>query len=430
RWSPSGEYIAYVSDEGGVPDLYVMNVQAATAARLTNSTAGVLTPSWGRDDSTLYFTALANLRYSMFGMTVDFDSLSWQPIGTPTTPGRDPWIPPEEPLVSTPYTRTLGLDWARSAIAYDPEFATLGLGQLALSDVLGNEHFLFYLGSHSETGGSFLGTLSAGGTYLNLSRRLHYGVGLFSVGIVYDEELEILREERRSGCTLTASYPISTFARLDASLVTRLAKDHAYRSGKTADALLLSNYLSYVWDNGVFRSTGDVIGTRANLTVGFTRDVTRGTADYAVGLLDLRESGELAGGLVYAGRFVFQSSFGEEGTRFRAGGPWSFRGYTRRALSGRTLLVFNNEVRLPVLGRLALGRPGHSLPLPSVRGALLFDAGTAGDGALEPWKGSLGFGLYVGGGYFPVVRFNVVWRTDFETTDERPIREFFLGWNY
>ncbi len=38
--------------------------------------------------------------------------------------------------------------------------------------------------------------------------------------------------------------------------------------------------------------------------------------------------------------------------------------------------------------------------------------------------------VYLGGGYFPVVRFNVVWRTDFETVSPKPVREFTVGWNY
>ncbi len=430
RWSPSGRHIAFISDRGGVPDVHILDVQENSTAVLTNSMSGVMMPAWGDDGASVLFTGLNSGNYNVHRREFDPDSLRWEKLGGVGAVETSGWQLESAPLAARPYRRKLGLDIVRSTVVYDPEFATLGSGQLALSDVLGNEHLLFYLSSQSEYGGNLFGSLSAGVTYLNLSGRISYGLGLFSLGVLYDEELAVLRHERRTGMMLVCSYPRSRFERIDATLVGRFAHDHLYRSGRQAGAFLLSNYLSYVWDNSAFRAGGELVGTRANLTAGFTRDVTRGTADYFSVLADVRQNVEVSRRVILASRVIVRSSFGEEARRFYMGGPWSLRGYGTRSLSGKRLVLMNNEVRLPLLARIVMRLPGGNLPLPTIRGALFADAGSAGENGWDTWRGSAGVGFYVGGGYLPIVRLNTVWRTDFSRFERKPVYEFYVGWNY
>jgi outer membrane protein assembly factor BamA len=194
--------------------------------------------------------------------------------------------------------------------------------------------------------------------------------------------------------------------------------------------LLVSDYLSYVWDNTGLVGTGELVGMRAYLTLGVTRDVTRGVADYVLAMADVSRCVQVSRNLILATRLEGRSSFGAEGRRFYLGGPSTLRGYGTRTIAGKRVLLFNSELRLPLLARVAFRVPGGILPFPTIKGALFFDAATSGDAGLDPWRGSLGVGLYLGGGYFPAVRFNLAWRTDFDTVSSEPVREFTVGWNY
>jgi len=52
RWSPDGRWLAYVSDESGQPDIYV--VSSAGQARVRASYGGGTHPRWGRDGRSLF----------------------------------------------------------------------------------------------------------------------------------------------------------------------------------------------------------------------------------------------------------------------------------------------------------------------------------------------------------------------------------------
>src|SRR5262249_12085356 len=53
RWAPGGRWIAYVSDESGQPDIYVVTAEGKSRVRV--SFAGGSRPRWGRAGRSLYF---------------------------------------------------------------------------------------------------------------------------------------------------------------------------------------------------------------------------------------------------------------------------------------------------------------------------------------------------------------------------------------
>src|SRR5262249_44389735 len=109
------------------------------------------------------------------------------------------------------YQRRLGFDLVQNAVGVDPSLGgASGGGQIALSDLLGNEQIFLYLASNGDRfGGSFWDNLDAGVTYVNRARRLNWGVGMFRLTQVYDADLDVRRLEKRFGVMALASYPFN-----------------------------------------------------------------------------------------------------------------------------------------------------------------------------------------------------------------------------
>ena len=147
---------------------------------------------------------------------------------------------------------------------------------------------------------------------------------------------------------------------------------------------------------------------------------------------------------VLATKAQAQSSFGRDSQRFYLGGASSIRGYERRALSGLQTVVLQSEARFPVLRGLTLAVPSPWM-FPTINGAVFADAAWAWDhfddtGSLlqqtfaEPADvraGAVGASLFMGGGYYPALRWNVAWRTnDFRNFTRRRGLQFRIEYNF
>jgi outer membrane protein assembly factor BamA len=317
-------------------------------------------------------------------------------------------------------------------VAFDPDFGGGGGGQLAFSDLLGNEQIYVAIANEGGGGGrSFLESFDLGLTYLNLSRRLNWGVGAFRLSRTYNPDLDVFRYETRLGGVFLASYPLNRFHRLETSLSVRRISDHLYRSGVVADTYLISNLFSYVHDTTLWSMAGPFDGTRYNVSVGLTADIGAGIGDYTSVLGDYRRYQRLPGGLVHAGRLSARVSFGDEGQRYYLGGAHSIRGYGRRSVYGTRVLIMNQEVRFPIIDRLVLRMPMGAFDMPIFYGSLFADAAWTGDAAWAHHPiGAVGAGIYVGGGPYPRLRVDFARVHDFHSFAPHWDTEFSVGFNF
>lgn len=428
--SPDGAWIAYRSTRHGTSDLYVRPSQPSRdSRRLTRMLGPVSDPDWTWDGRSLLFTAQEATTFRTYRIAVAPDSLAVEaevpPVNRPVL-GGTPFSDPAQP-----YQRRLSLDLLQNGVVFDPGFGAGGAGSLVFSDVLGNEQFLFAIANDSEDFGDFWDGWEGGLTYFNQSRRLNYGIGVFRLTRLYDPDFDVLRREKRIGMLAIASYPFNRFTRIESSVQVRHATDHRLRSGDALTVDLVSNFVSLVRDDARWTWDGPIAGSRFNVTGGYTRDMATGIADYGTAFTDLRIYRQPIRRIVLATRAVAQTSFGGDAQRFYVGGPSRLRVPERRLLSGLQTVSLQEEVRFPLVRGLVLAVPAPWM-LPTISGAVFADAAWVWQSALQQQHAVGGFGVYLGGGPYPAIRWNWIWESrDLRTIESRrPLMVFSIAYNY
>jgi Tol biopolymer transport system component len=427
-YSRDGRWLAFRSTRDGISDLYVRPAEpSAEYRRVTRLTGPATDPDWLSGDAGLAFTGQDGLEFQTYATRFALDTLEVR-HETPGVPA---------PLLAqvihegerVPYQRQLGLDIIQNALSFDPGLGAGGGGTIALSDLLGNEQILIYLANDSERFGDFWDGFEGGLTYINRAQRLNWGVGVFRLTQIYDADLDVVRRERRLGVVGLASYPFSKFTRVEGSVLMRHASDHLLRSGEFDNVDLVSNFVSLVYDNTGWSFLGPSSGSRMFVSAGVTRDMTSGAGDFGTLIGEWRHY-ERVMNIVSATRVQGQSSHGRDASRFYLGGFSSLRGFDRRSLSGTQTVLVQSELRFPLVRGLVFAIPAPWM-FPTVTGAVFADAGWGWENGFQERLGSVGTSVFLGGGYYPVIRWNFVWRTeDWKTFSESPRTQFLIGVNF
>ena len=428
-YSPDGRWLAYRSTRAGTSDLYVRPAEPSLESRrLTHLAGPAMDPDWLPGSHGLLFTAQHAITFQTYDIAFNPDTLAIEN----EAPLEPPALAAQTVYDGSPqrYTRQLGLDLVQNGVAYDPAMGSGGGGQIALSDVLGNEQVYLYLSNDSQHYGNFWDGFEGGVTYYNRGRRLNYGLGIFRLTQIYDAQLDVVRRERRVGLVGLAAYPFSKFMRVEGSLLVRHASDHRLQNGLSQNVDLVSNFVSLIYDNTRWGWIGPNMGSRFMLSAGFTRDLTSGAGDYGTLLAEIRQYRTVVSGVVAATRLQGQSSLGRDAQHYFLGGPYSLRGYDRRSISGLHTAVLQEELRFPILQGMTLAIPSPWV-FPTVNGAVFADAAWTWNYGPPQQLGSVGTSLFIGGGYFPALRWDWAWLTpDFQTYSRRAYKRFSVGFNF
>jgi len=430
--SPDGSRIIFSSDRGDKTAFNIFSLDRnGEIKQLTRYITGAFDPRFSDEPGEIYFSAWQKMGYHIFRSRLN----GGEPImAEKSRVNESRWFPgrigKEATSTTVGYETDYSLDIAQSAVAYDEVYGTLGGVQAAMSDVLGDNTFIFLLSNTARDKDDFLTSFNVAVSYLRRTNRLNWGLGVFHLYDQYYNDFDGYYYERLVGGVVSASYPFSKFDRIETSVFMRYSdKDYDILS-RDRIAYPATNTLSFVSDNTLWEPTGPLEGRRLNLTVGWTYDFKTGRNFNRLGSIDFRHYYRLGYLSSFASRFFAFSSAGREPQRIYLGGSWSFRGFDRRHFYNRNILFNSEELRFPLIEELLIAFPLANIHLRGIRGALFHDLGTGWDDRWNDWQGSFGVSFRVALGYLVVLRLDIARRHDFNSISNKTHTEFFFGWNF
>jgi hypothetical protein len=435
EWAPDGKSFLFTSNRDGTFDIY--HYRGDSIVRQTNVLGGVTSPAFLPDGRGFVAEAYSDQQFLLYEFPLK------DGYGTPTlvaradsaTVGWQQLDETEYEYETSDYRMKLGIDFVAAGVSFSPEFGEVGNGaQLVLTDVLGDHQVFMAVGNTSEGFDDFWRRMNAAVTYVNLSRRLHYSLGLFHLNNRRQDPVSYGVTERRYGGALGVSLPLDRFRRVESTLVLQ----HFERGLSFEDfgepyqqSFLGTLYLTYVSDKTLWTIGGPLTGWRWYVRGGRTHDfLSRGFSSTSAHV-DVRRYFKITPRIVFANRFHYNSVWGSALQLFYLGGPWDLRGYNFRQFIGRTTYLLNSEIRFPLIDRFALDFPFGKLEIPMFRGAVFMDVGKVTRFVADSdLLGSFGVGTELNLGFAPVVRVNWTRQTDFRTISARNGWELFIGYNF
>lgn len=320
-----------------------------------------------------------------------------------------PPVPAATVLGPVPYDIRFGTTDVVTSLYADPLLATGLVGEVRMADMLEN---------HRVRAGFFaltdFRTTNVYGEYAYLARRYDLRLGYQKASYNFLDETTGLYRFSRHVAHGSVSYPLThslsvrvspSFVTTRRSIVNALTEPdevHNFGSG-TAEA---------VFDNSIITGLNQMEGTRVKMGVQKFKQLGGATEDFGKFYLDARHYQKLHRQIVWASRVSFGSFFGRSAKRFVLGGVdnWlnyayqdtdtelfqqaqdhpaylfyqqfalPMRGFPYKARTGPKHLLFNTELRLPIVQYLAGNAQIGSGFFRNLQLVGFFDAGTAYDG--------------------------------------------------
>jgi len=302
------------------------------------------------------------------------------------------------------YRTKFTVDYFVAGASYYSALGFSGLGQIALSDMLGNHHI--------QIATDLYGSLTNSDVFINywyLGKRIDYGIALFQY-LNYFREYDDLFEWRRLGIGGIMQYPFDRFFRVEFGV-------YAYKLYETQwydffvppewDSNIYDDRsynflypnLAFIFDNVTWAGFGPHHGRRVRLS-GYATVFS----DFKIrsSVLDYRRYFRLSPRSSFATRLVLAGSFGTDVDLWSIGGPLSLRGFDYYEFTGSKLGFINLEYRFPFIDRLKMSFP---LPLEfrNIRGVLFADFGGVYTDSFKVYETEGGFQLQdlkmgIGGG--------------------------------
>ncbi len=332
------------------------------------------------------------------------------------------------------YEKEYSLDYAVSQVVADPVYGSRGGALFTLSDLLGDDRYVFLIYNTAEIREDILSNFNVALTRVNTENRTNYGYGIFHFsGRRYDiRESDEFFYERSYGGIFSLHYPFSKFQRLETSVSVANSDKELVDGLLTRKSLLVTNTISFVHDNSLWGPTGPLDGSRLRFLIGYTSDIKYSNVNYYSFIADYRHYLRLdfRTSLAFRGSIFYND--GKEARRYFAGGSWDLRGWPRFSIRGEKLWLSSLELRYPLIDEFAIKFPFFGVGLSNIRGAVFFDAGNAWDTKYEETLGSFGAGIRINFLGFITFRYDIGKKIEQNFTKLQPklFYQFFFGWDF
>lgn len=439
-FSPDYKELYFTSDYDGTYNIwkmkYVDNPEYIT--QLTNFVTSVYSFAF-IDSNNLVTSAFEKFSFQFYNLEINNISVEDRvTISNDFIKARAQWrekrISAEAQKDRVVYEKEYTLDYAVGQLITDPVYGSRGGALVTLSDLLGDDRYLFYVYNTAEVQSEILKNFNVAITRINMSKRTNYGYGVFHyAGRRYDiRESNEYFYERVYGGFFELYYPFSSFQRLEAGVSIANSDKELWGDLITRKSILVTNSLSYVHDNSIWASSGPVDGSRFRVLFGYTADVKYSNVNYLSFIADYRKYFRLGQRSALAARAAVFINHGKEARRYFAGGSWDLRGWHRWSIRGEKLWLSSVELRFPLVDQLYIKFPFLGLNFVELRGALFFDAGSAWDKVYRETLGSVGFGFRLNLFNVMTLRYDMGKKIEKNFSQFQPklFYQFFFGWDF
>lgn len=442
-----GKRILFTSSLGGVSNIWSIEVQKLNddkfifndeIQKVTSFTSSVYDPYV--KDSSLYFVAFENFSFQIYRVNNYLSDLSSIKISQNSKSEliNQNWvlkgidgIKVKDRIV---YEREYNLDFAQSHITTNPVYGTSGGALFSISDLLSDDNYQFLIFNTAQSRDEFLKSFNIAISRISLAQKTNYAYGVFHFsGRRYDiRDSDEYFYERSYGVYFALSYPFSFFRRLEATFSLANSDKEVFYTSKNRKALLLTNSISYVFDNSLWASSGPIDGSRFMVLISQTNDIKYSNVNYYSFMLDYRYYLRIGLKSAFATRFQFFYNEGREARRFFMGGNWDLRGYPRWSIRGEKLWLSSFEFRFPLIDQITFKFPFLTMNLFEFRGATFFDMGNAWDVKYNQTLGSIGVGVRMNLLGAIVLRYDVGKRIEdgMRRLQDGLFYQFFFGWDF
>lgn len=416
-------YIDFISD------VYLYNLKSKEIKRLTNSVTGTFNPTITKDLSKMVFSYFKGFAMDLIlinePLKYTYQVKSEQKFKDYVLKSVN-FENRKTVYTSKNIPLTFSIDWAAGAFSYSPISGFLGLLDVGISDIMGDNRIYIQMQKLSVTGAGYLSL-----QYWYLKNRMDFAFLYFNLKEEYLYNFYSTVSQSYNGGGILLRYPLDRYKRIDFEndLFKYSLDFNQFYTDTTIitniySSLFTNHILSFVYDNAIWGEYGPVNGELARVDLGFSFDIFSDSSNllYNGGFysFDLRKYFVTTPRSQFATKLYYEQNFGPYPSYSYIGGAGTLRGYSDYQFYGKVVGYSNNEWRFPLIDAIKFSV--LNIGFYNIRGVGFIDLGFAKDDLkklrlittdflLDDLKVGFGVGLRMNL-YLAILKFDIAKNTD------------------